>query len=165
MSRASSPPTKEHVRAIFSYNQITGLLYRLVCNNWRWIGLCPPSHNSYGYKQVCVNNRNYLMHRVIWLYVHGVWPEKQVDHINGIRDDNRLCNLRLASHLDNCHNRASTGKSGVVGVSWHKRHDKWIASIKCKGRSVHLGYFNTKPQAKRARKKAEAKYFGEFRSR
>jgi hypothetical protein len=100
---------------------------------------------STGYIRIKVNGVEQLAHRLAWLYVHGKWPSRSIDHINGCRDDNRLCNLRLADFRQqranaklNCNN-----SSGFRGVYWNKRRQKWRAHIQ----REHLGFFATKEDA------------------
>jgi hypothetical protein len=114
--------------------------------------------NSAGYK---VGNlgRVYLAHRVIWAISTGEWPSEEIDHVNGIRVDNRLCNLREASSRDNKKNRAirSDNTHGVPGLSLHKRGKKrWQALISTpEKRNLSLGYYATKEEAIIARRAAE----------
>ncbi|MCH6546434.1 MAG: HNH endonuclease, partial [Deltaproteobacteria bacterium] len=70
--------------------------------------------------------RPYLVHRTVFYLSHGYLPE-QIDHINGIRSDNRIDNLRGANDCTNAYNRGlqSNNTSGVKGVCWYKSRDKW----------------------------------------
>jgi hypothetical protein len=61
--------------------------------------------NKLGYVYIMVRGRMYAAHRLAWLYVHGEFPKDEIDHINRIRGDNRICNLREATHKENCRNR------------------------------------------------------------
>jgi hypothetical protein len=110
--------------------------------------------DSYGYVVIKVDFRLYKAHRLAWLYVHGRWPESQLDHINGNPSDNRLLNLREASDAENAQNKKlpKSNTSGLMGATWHKRNKKWVATIS----SVHLGYFNTAQEAHDAYCKAKA---------
>ena len=102
------------------------------------------STDSYGYKQVRVNGKKYLAHRLAWLYMHGGWPPDQVDHCNGMRSDNRLKNLRLATNAQNRQNirsAYSNSKSGALGVTWDKKTQKWQAKISLNGAKNILGFF------------------------
>lgn len=113
-----------------------------------------------GYRQGRIFNKLYSAHRVAWGLVHGVWPDGDVDHINGAGDDNRLVNLRAVSHAENCRNqkRQSANTSGVTGVNWDKRWNKWRAEITVDGRTRNLGRFANKPDAIAARKLAEREH-------
>lgn len=111
-----------------------------------------------------INNRAYVLHRLIWLYVHGRWPEwpnMVIDHINHDRQDNRLCNLREIPYEDNHHNlppRKAGHPNGHVGVFWSKRQGKWGARIAARRKMIHLGTFETKEEAIAARKAGELKH-------
>jgi hypothetical protein len=112
--------------------------------------------DALGYHVVQFGTRKYKAHRLAWLYVHGVWPDADIDHINGVRADNRLRNLRAVSHAENARNvaRSSRNTSGVVGVSWHSKQGKWVAYVKTGGRLQNLGAFDNKEEAISVREKA-----------
>ena len=113
-----------------------------------------------GYIKVTIDGKTYLAHRLMWLYVHRVMPPDgvEVDHINHVRDDNRISNLRLApfkSRHKNQHNR-SLGKnntSGHIGV--RRAGEKWRAEIRIDGKKVSLGTHVLLEDAIAARKEAE----------
>jgi len=113
-----------------------------------------------GYTIIKINNKQYCAHRLVWLYVYGVWPKKQIDHENHIRSDNRMANLREATHQENGRNRSLNinSTSGVCGVCWGNRESKWLAQIKVNKRDIYLGYFADKFEAICARKSAERKH-------
>lgn len=112
------------------------------------------------YERIKVDGKAYKTHRLAWLYVHGKFPDGEIDHINGNTLDNRICNLRDVTRQDNCKNRTkrSDNKSGVNGVVWYPPSQKWQASIAHDKKTIHLGYFSDIECAKKARKEAEAKY-------
>lgn len=117
-----------------------------------------------GYLYISLNRQRLLAHRMAWLYVHGEWPTRQIDHINGDRRDNRMCNLRLATASENaCNGRLrATNTSGLRGVSWSKDKRKWVARI-VKDRKQHvLGYFGDKQQAHLAYLEAAGNLHGAF---
>jgi len=95
----------------------------------------------------------HLEHRVAIAIVSGEWPNGEVDHINGIRHDNRLCNLRVVTKCENLRNKGKyrSNTSGRVGVHWHKQHRKWSAVIA--GRTI--GVFKNIEDAIAARELAE----------
>lgn len=94
-------------------------------------------------------------HHVIWCYVYGVWP-KEVDHINGVRNDNRLANLRLVNRQTNMQNSSlgTRNKSGVIGVR-QMESGKWLAEICINRKNVVLGRYETIEEAALIRKNAE----------
>ncbi|MFY0633637.1 MAG: HNH endonuclease [Vannielia sp.] len=112
--------------------------------------------NGDGYKQGRIFGVTVKAHRVIWAMTYGAWPEDQVDHINGNRDDNRLVNLRASTNSQNQRNRkvGSNNKSGHLGVS-ELKCGSWLAFITNNGHRVSLGQFQTKEEAAAARKAAE----------
>lgn len=112
---------------------------------------------SRGYRVGSIFDVPYFAHRVLWGMYTGAWPKDQLDHINGIRSDNRICNLRQVSNAENSRNVAMrrNNTSSVVGVGWHELTGKWRASITLEGRMRHLGLFADFDMACAARKAAE----------
>jgi len=110
------------------------------------------------YRHVRVNGKLYRAHRLIWLLVHKVWPENQIDHIDGNSLNNRLENLRDVTHAENGRNqkKRKTNTSGHTGVG--RFRDKWKAQIAVSGRVIYLGLFTDLDEAVTARKAAEVKY-------
>ncbi len=119
--------------------------------------------NSKGYNAIKVDGKLYLGHILAWFYVYGVWPKCQIDHINNIRNDNRIENLREASHLENCYSKglSSLNTSGYKGVRIGYK-DSWYAYIKFNGKYYHLGQFKSKEEAALAYNKKALEFFGEF---
>ena len=108
---------------------------------------------SGGYKIGTIFCRHLKAHRVIWLMKTGEWPVN-IDHINGVRSDNRWENLREVTFAENMKNKRinKNNTSGVTGVSFDRSNNKWTATL---GR-LRLGAFENKQDAIRARKKAES---------
>ncbi len=149
------------VRKYFNYDPATGILTNKVYRGQRALaGKEAGTINSNGYRVVGLKGRLYKAHRLIWLYVHGKFPENEIDHINGITDDNRIVNLRDVTHLKNgCNLRTpSNNTSGKCGVSWSKQSGKWKAAIQVDGSKIHLGFFDDINLAQQARKAADVKY-------
>jgi len=117
-----------------------------------------------GYRQVMVDGRRYLAHRIVFAIVHGRWPVKQIDHINGITSDNRPENLREATVQENSHNTKahSDGTSGIKGVCWSKAAGKWKVRIMISGKNRFLGYFDDLELAAAAYASAAEKSQGKF---
>jgi HNH endonuclease/AP2 domain len=113
----------------------------------------------YGRLQVYCFGRMRYASRLAWFYVHGVWPDGQVDHINGDHTDNRLSNLRVLTNAQNAQNRSRARRNnstGLLGVSYDKRDDRYRARIMVDGRMVSLGYYPTAHEAHAAYLKAKA---------
>ena len=113
-----------------------------------------------GYIAIVLFRKLRLAHRLVFLWVNGELPPDQVDHINGVKDDNRLINLRMVSNMENTHNQKLriTNSSGIMGVNWHKRDEKWQAYISINKRFAYLGSFTDKFEAICARKSAENRH-------
>lgn len=112
------------------------------------------------YIRVKVFGKCYLAHRIIWEMHNGKIPEGiEIDHINHIRNDNRIENLRIVSRVENCRNmsKSKVNSSGVTGVCWSAKENKWHASIYNKGKNIHLGYFLNMDDTVRVREQAEVK--------
>jgi hypothetical protein len=102
-------------------------------------------------------------HRLAWLYMHGEYPTRHLDHINGIKSDNRAVNLRLASPSENQQNQSARKRntSGRLGVSLHTPSGRWVAQITHNYKRVYIGLFGTVDEAYQAylRVKAELHTF------
>lgn len=128
--------------------------------NARYAGMLTGSPNTHGYLQVGIEGRLYLAHRLCWALHYGVWPDGEIDHVSGVKTDNRISNLRVVTLQANCKNKRiyAGNKSGVSGVSWYASRSKWRAKINVNGKVKHVGYFSTIEEAKEARGIAEAIY-------
>jgi len=133
------------------YNAETGIF------TWKRNGDVAGYPKSNGYMQVRIDGKYYLLHRLAWMYVYGDFPEMDLDHINRVRSDNRLSNLRLATRTMNQQNRSlqRNNDSGVAGVVFNKQCKTWNARIKADNKLHHLGSFKNFDDAVIARKKAE----------
>ena len=117
-----------------------------------------------GYWRFSIKGVSYQCHRLAWLYVYGVMPDQDIDHINGNPADNRIENLRLADDSTNQANRKrpSTNTSGFKGVTWNAKSSKWQSGIKVNGKSTHLGLFSDPAEAHEAYLSAARSHFGKF---
>lgn len=131
------PITQTEIKNILRYNELTG--------EFSWLDgankSCPVGNFSNGYIVITLNCIGYRAHRLAWLYVNGSFPNNQIDHINGIRDDNRIINLRDVTQAVNAKNSkiASNNTSGFKGVEWIPNRNKWRALISSKGKKINLG--------------------------
>lgn len=117
-----------------------------------------------GYRYISINRKKYLAHRLGWLWVHGVWPTAQIDHIDGNRSNNAISNLREANQAQNTRNGKlrSSNSSGYKGAHYHRGMGLWRARITVDGREIFLGHFNDPKSAHAAYVKAAREFFGEF---
>lgn len=171
-------PSVDFLRECFEYDRESGILtwkHRPIehfnnrrtwqaCNT-RWAGKVAGNINkSLGYVQVGLmldkKKRDYNVHRIAWAMTTGTWPEKEIDHRNGNRADNRIANLRPATRAENHQNLSIHGNSssGIVGISWCKQTHKWNAHIKVNQQKKNLGRFNTIAEAHTAYLVAKAKF-------
>lgn len=169
--------TAEQARALLRYNPETGILYWRArtpdmlksghrtaeeeCIRWnrQFAGKeAFPGTDRHGYKTGKIFNRGCRAHRIAWLIHYGAWPANQIDHINGVRHDNRIENLRDVPSVENNRNTrmACTNTSGFPGV--YPSGKKWRARIKVNRRSIGLGSFESIDAAVMARKRAMAHY-------
>lgn len=151
--------TQERLKQLLSYDPDTGVLTRLVTTSPNAVaGQVAGSINKIsGYHELRVDSKLYYGHRLAWFYLYGEWPVSQLDHINRVRSDNRLSNLRLAENSENAQNMSFrvTNKSGRTGVCWHKGAGKWMAQIWCNNKKHHLGVFEDVESAYEAYKDAK----------
>lgn len=139
--------TAERLRELLIYDAQTGLFTRRITNR-RWLaGQVAGSIDVNGHILINVDRVQYRAHRLAWLYTHGRWPANDIDHMNGVRTDNRLENLRDVTRQVNLQNRrTSTAKSKLLGAHQHV-DGRWKSAIRHNGRQVHLGYFDTPEEA------------------
>lgn len=122
----------------YTYNPITGDVTGM-------FGKVLKSKHAEGYLTLNLNKKyKLLQHQLVWYITYGMVVES-IDHINGIKDDNRICNLRSVTNQENAFNRTK-----AKGYYWNKRDKKWQANIKLNGKSINLGYFITEEEARQA---------------
>jgi hypothetical protein len=133
----------------YTYNPETGIIYnrygkisKRICQGYYMIG-------------IVLNKKTYNLkaHHFAWYCVYGYCDIKEIDHINGIKNDNRICNLRSITHQQNQFNITS-----AKGYSWNKNLKKWMARITVNGKDIYLGYYNTTEEARNAYLEAKEKY-------
>jgi len=113
-----------------------------------------------GYILIQIDKKVYKAHRLAWLYMYEKLPEHCIDHINGIRDDNRIENLRDVTHIENMRNRRmhKNNTSGHTGIRWDNGRKKWVATIQKNTKKKQIGYFKEIEDAVIARNKAKIEY-------
>jgi hypothetical protein len=170
MHAAEARLTAEYVRSILDYSPETGIFtWKVRADasvqwNGKFAGKRAGTLNNRGYRQICINGRDYYEHRVAYLIMEGHWPEYEIDHRDGAPADNRWAKLRPARHSQNCANRRlrADNTSGVKGVSWNRATQKWRVQVRECGKRRYLGYFTDRTQAAAAYAKAAREAFGAY---
>ena len=152
--------TKQLLQERFEYKD-GHLIYKISTSRRVKVGDVAGCINARGYIVVGINGKPYPASRLIWIYFNDDIPEGlQIDHINNIKTDNRIENLRTATNSQNMYNRLKhkDNTSGFKGVYYCKNTNKWAAQIN----KIHLGYFNKPELASTAYNIAANKLHGEF---
>lgn len=147
----------DDVRRYFNYNPETGLItWRVRPSRNRQIGSVAGTLHPDGYRILRLHYKPLMAHRVAWALHHGQWPENEIDHINGIRGDNRICNLRdvvREVNTQNLRHARSDNACGMLGVGRHS--GRWRARLTVSGKLRSLGLFDTAEAAHAAYVKAK----------
>ena len=155
--------TQSELKSLLNYNESTGIFtWKVNGNKGVKIGNIAGNNNN-GYLSSSIKNKNYYLHRLAWLYFYGKFPDFDIDHINRIKTDNRIDNLREVSKSKNSQNQVkshSTNKTGVLGVTINIKNGRksYRAIIGVNGKNIHLGYFKDLEQAKITYLKAKEIY-------
>lgn len=147
------------LKELLNYDPETGVFTWAVDRGGIKAGAVAGCKKPDGYILLRVNRTLYRAHRLAWVYMYGSITEGlTVDHKNGIRDDNRIENLRLATRPQQSQNQtfSSRNSSGITGVYFITELNKWRARITINKKSIHLGLFDTPEAANDARIKAKA---------
>lgn len=165
MAEFKALPPESILTELLDYNPVTGeFIWKQ--NRGRMAKAGDKAGTIYsGYLRIRVGSSQYFAHRLAWLIWHGKDPgEYCIDHINGNKLDNRICNLRLCTHAENMRNRKinTNSSSGLKGVSFDKSKNRWRAVIKFQNKSITIGRFDTPELAHLAYCKAAAELHGEF---
>lgn len=152
--------TQSRLKELLDYDPETGVFRWKVARGGRAnkVGAVAGATSGGGYRQICIDYTYHKSHRLAFLWMTGAWPEHEVDHINGVRDDNRWVNLRHATRHENVRNigpHRANNTSGFIGVSWNKGRGRWSASIGLNSRVRCIGYFPTPELAHAAYLKAK----------
>lgn len=141
--------TAEEARKLLDYDPATGFFrWRVDCRRAR-SGTIAGCNHSKGYIKIRSQGRVYLAHRLAWLITHGVMPKGEIDHINGLKNDNRIANLRDVSRRQNAQN-LEHHRSGRLAGALKCTNGKWVARAIFDGKLCHLGTFESEVEAHRA---------------
>lgn len=140
----------ESLKEVLEYNSSTGLFTRTKSRGNSAAGTVLGTVNKHGYVKAMVLGKYVTLHRLAWFYTHGEWPSDQIDHINGIKTDNRMCNLRVCTTEVNClnqHGPRVNNKLGLQGVHQIKKTGRFRACCSLQGVKHHIGVFATAEEA------------------
>jgi hypothetical protein len=158
---------QEKLKSLVSYDRETGVF------RWTWIEGAPLHRNRQfagkrcgtidkdGYLQITLIGHKYLAHRLAFMYINGAWPDKEIDHIDGVRNNNAFSNIRMVSRHENKRNmkQYENNSTGTCGVGWHKQRNKWRAyASDVTGKLRHLGLFDCFDDAVAARNAASSEW-------
>ena len=136
-----------------------------ICNSWnaKWAGAKAfTSSNSRGYKTGSIFGRQFQAHRVAWALHYGCWPNDEIDHIDGIKTNNSIGNLRQATRAENCRNTRSAAGSTSKYLGVYKRDDYWVAEIGGGGERESISGFSTEELAAEEYNRMASLRYGEF---
>lgn len=161
--------TQKRLKELLNYDPETGVFTWKVYRNYNALpGDVAGSVGNHGYAKVSIDGKSYLQHRIAWLYMNGYLPNKEIDHKNNIRTDNRLLNLREATHSENQRNsrKGKNNKSGLKGVCLasnpSETKGRYYAYIGYKGKQLYLGRYRTAEEAHKVYCKKALELHGDF---
>jgi hypothetical protein len=156
------------LKKVFDYNPLTGgVTWKIKPNKHGKIeiGNSAGCLRDDGYIVVGYKHHQYLLHRLIWIYVYGEIPnQKHIDHKDLNRSNNQITNLRLCTDTENARNvnLSKSNKSGHKGVHWCKRVKRWVAKTRVNGKRIHIGSYLLKTDAILAHSLFCNQHHGEF---
>ena len=151
----------DYIKNILKYDQSTGFfVWKVSPSRSVKMGEQAGTIDGKGYVRICIKGVSNKAHRLAWAVVYGELPAMAIDHINRVPSDNRILNLRLATCSQNVVNSKirANNTSGIRGVSWDKKYNKWKVQIAGK----HIGYFNSLTESKQMYTKVRLEKYKEF---
>lgn len=143
--------TLDRLKEVLSYDETSGLFTWIKPLSKKTIIGTVAKSSTHKYVQIQIDKIQYFGHRLAWFYVFGEWPKFQIDHINGIRSDNRIVNLRDVEGYVNQQNQrrpqSDNKTSKYIGVSFHKCTNKWRAIITTNNKQMEIGRFDSEIEA------------------
>lgn len=159
--------TQAELKSYLHYNLETGIFtWKVKASTRTVINGVAGTYDKNGYRAVCIKSKKHFMHRLAWLYVYGEFPKNDIDHINMVKDDNRIANLRDVSRAENKRNLKinSANTSGFQGVTYSKKDNRYIAQIIHNGKHIHLGTSTSPEIAFEYYRKFHNEHYGHLKS-
>lgn len=144
--------TQIRLKELMEYDPDTGFFTRLRGRGGEAAGGRVGGPDKDGYWMIAIDGVRYKAHRLAFLYMTGMFPNGDVDHINRVTGDNRWSNIREATRAQNMANIGTTkaNKSGHRGVCWVEQKKRWKAQIRRNGKNHHIGYYKSAVDAANA---------------
>lgn len=135
--------TQERLKELVNYDPNTGV-FTNKAQRGNLLAGAETGYEDGGYIKLRLDKKLYKAHRLAFLYMTGSFPSSDTDHVNGIKNDNRFCNLRQATRGENMMNIGikKHNTSGYKGVTFYKKTGKWKAQIQANKKKISLGYFD-----------------------
>lgn len=133
----------EYINEYLTYDASTGNLYQLKKRPKIQVGSLAGGINKKGYRYIQLNGRKYPSHHIVWFIETNSFPQKQIDHIDGNKTNNKFSNLREVTNKQNTENRGKqkNNKTGYKGVSFNNRLKKYVAQIQHNNKPIHIGVY------------------------
>lgn len=157
-------PDVDLILRVLRYDPENGILYWTGAQASYLAGQPAGSVNKLGYVMIKTGGRSLAAHRLAWLFHYGLWPEVDIDHVDRNRSNNRICNLRLTSMLQNQMNSAPRRHNthGWKGITFQPRHKAWLAQITIAGKNHNLGRYKDPRDAAAAYDRRASAEFGDY---
>ena len=141
--------TQEELKRQINYDFETGIFTRKISTRKTKEGEVIGGLLARGYLQIAINKHPYMAHKLAWLYMSGEMPTI-IDHINRVRNDNRWCNLRNVTRIENNRNVGISKRntSGVKGVFWNPQNNNWRVRCMFNLKVIEIGSFKCIEKAK-----------------
>lgn len=156
---------REYLHSLLDYDIETGIFTRKLCRARKQkVGDIVGTKHYSGYIHIKIDGKTYMAHRLVWIYFFGIEPKHEIDHINGIRDDNRLLNLRECNDYEQAYNKGiyKNNTSGIKGVTYEKSSGKWVVQIRINGKNKKIGRYDCLELAGFIAEESRRKYHLEF---
>lgn len=154
--------TQDELRSLLDYDPLTGVfLWKVARGGSVRAGEVAGTFCTKGYRKIIVGGISYKAHRLAWFYVHGEWPAEQIDHINRVKDDNRIANLRVVSNGENRANTEPNRNNAIGAKNVHPVRNHYRVMVRRDKRNHHVGYFKSVNDAVTAREAWLSQYEGD----
>ena len=162
--RSANSIDPELARALLDYDPMSGALYWRHSQGRQRKGTLAGTTHPAGYTRICLGGRLHFAHRIAWVIYYGSPAPDVIDHINGLRSDNRISNLRAATKSLNAANvqKPKRNKYGLAGVKKERNSNNYVARIRIKGKTQVIGRFTSAIEAHMAYRAASIEHYGEF---